>query len=156
MRRWLITDNNPAGRILNEIGPVGSLAAEKVAVITDNSIIDAEFSNVALQGLPELPWSIPAVEYKERLDLRNESVFSIDPLTAKDLDDALHIRPLDDGFFEVGVHIADVTYFLKNGTPLDTEASERGTSTYLADRVIPMLPSVLCEQLCSLNPGVDR
>ncbi|KAG1472691.1 hypothetical protein G6F56_001389 [Rhizopus delemar] len=156
VRRWLITDNNPAGRILNEIGPVGSLAAEKVAVITDNSIIDAEFSNVALQGLPELPWSIPAVEYKERLDLRNESVFSIDPLTAKDLDDALHIRPLDDGFFEVGVHIADVTYFLKNGTPLDTEASERGTSTYLADRVIPMLPSVLCEQLCSLNPGVDR
>ncbi|KAG1458790.1 hypothetical protein G6F46_006495 [Rhizopus delemar] len=154
--RWLITDSNPAGRIIKELGPVGYLSAEKEAVIADNSIIDAEFSPVALQGLPELPWSIPAVEYRNRLDLRCERVFSIDPITAKDLDDALHIRPLRDGYLEVGVHIADVTYFLKKESPLDTEAMNRGTSTYLADRVIPMLPSVLCEQLCSLNPGVDR
>lgn len=96
------------------------------------------------------------VEYKNRLDLRRERVFTIDPSTAKDLDDALHIKPMKDGNYEVGVHIADVTYFLKEGTPLDSEAKDRGTSTYLADRVIPMLPSVLCEELCSLNPGVER
>lgn len=156
MYRWLITDSNPAGRIVKELGPVGYLSAEKEAVIADNSIIDTEFSPVALQCLPELPWSIPAIEYRNRLDLRRERVFSIDPITAKDLDDALHIKPLRDGYFEVGVHIADVTYFLKKESPLDTEAMNRGTSTYLADRVIPMLPSVLCEQLCSLNPGVDR
>lgn len=68
----------------------------------------------------------------------------------------MHITPLDDGNFEVGVHIADVSYFVKRNTPLDTEARKRGTSTYLVERVIPMLPSLLCEQLCSLNPGVER
>ncbi|KAI9279294.1 hypothetical protein BY458DRAFT_502607 [Sporodiniella umbellata] len=156
INRWLITDGNPAGKLIKEIGPIGSLLAEKESVITANNINDSEFSPLALQGLPELPWSIPDVEYRKRLDLRNECVFSIDPLTAKDLDDALHIRPLENGSFEVGVHIADVSYFIRKGIPLDTEAENRGTSTYLADRVIPMLPSVLCEQLCSLNPGVDR
>ncbi|RCH95910.1 hypothetical protein CU097_003871 [Rhizopus azygosporus] len=156
IRRWQITDTNPAGRIVKEIGPIGYLAAEKVAVLADNSIIDANFSPAALRSLPELPWSIPMVEYKNRLDLRRERVFTIDPSTAKDLDDALHIKPMKDGNYEVGVHIADVTYFLKEGTPLDSEAKDRGTSTYLADRVIPMLPSVLCEELCSLNPGVER
>ncbi|ORE01755.1 RNB-domain-containing protein [Rhizopus microsporus var. microsporus] len=156
IRRWQITDTNPAGRIVKEIGPIGYLAAEKAAVLADNSIIDADFSPVALHSLPELPWSIPMVEYKNRLDLRRERVFTIDPSTAKDLDDALHIKPMKDGNYEVGVHIADVTYFLRQGTPLDSEAECRGTSTYLADKVIPMLPSVLCEELCSLNPGVER
>lgn len=74
----------------------------------------------------------------------------------KDLDDAVHVIAQDDGTFEVGVHIADVSYFVKAHTPLDTEARERGTSTYLVDRVIPMLPSLLCEELCSLNPAVER
>ena len=73
-----------------------------------------------------------------------------------DLDDAVHVKALDDGHFEVGVHIADVSYFLRKYSPLDTEARERGTSTYLVDRVIPMLPSLLCEELCSLNPSVER
>lgn len=74
-----------------------------------------------------------------------------------DLDDALHITRLDDkGCYEVGVHIADVSYFLKRNTALDAEARDRATSTYLVDRVIPMLPSLLCEQLCSLNPDVER
>lgn len=129
---------------------------EKEAILADNSIICTEFSDVALRGLPELPWSIPDSEIEKRRDLRNERIFSIDPITAKDLDDALHIKELDDGFYEVGVHIADVGYFLKRGSALDSEAYERGTSTYLVDSVIPMLPSILCEELCSLNPGVDR
>jgi protein SSD1 len=73
-----------------------------------------------------------------------------------DLDDALHITRLENNEYEVGVHIADVSYFLKRNTQLDVEANERATSTYLVDRVIPMLPSLLCEQLCSLNPDVER
>ena len=82
-------------------------------------------------------------------------MFSIDPLTARDLDDALSIErsPWDPQGFRVGVHIADVAHFVRAGTPLDDEARERGTSVYLVDRVIPMLPRALCEHLCSLNPG---
>ncbi|KAI8643833.1 hypothetical protein BD408DRAFT_341610 [Parasitella parasitica] len=154
--RWQISDRYPTGRIDREIGPIGDLYAERQAIIANNCIIDNAFTPVALQCLPETPWSIPEKEFKSRRDLRNERVFSIDPRTAKDLDDALHIKELDDGFFEVGVHIADVTYFLKRNTPLDSEARARGTSTYLVDSVIPMLPPLLCEELCSLNPGVER
>jgi protein SSD1 len=135
---------------------LGDLQAEKAAIIADNNIIDGEFSDVALKCLPSLPWSISEDELKKRYDLRSECIFSIDPKTAKDLDDALHIKKLDDGHFEVGVHIADVSHFLERNSPLDNEAKERGTSTYLVDSVIPMLPPVLCEELCSLNPGVDR
>ena len=80
-------------------------------------------------------------------------IFSIDPPTARDLDDALSIKALPGGSFQVGVHIADVAYFVPAGSALDAEARERGTSVYLVDRVIPMLPRLLCEQLCSLNPG---
>ena len=81
-------------------------------------------------------------------------IFSIDPPTARDLDDALSIEALPGGTFRVGVHIADVAHFVPAGSALDMEARERGTSVYLVDRIIPMLPRLLCEQLCSLNPGV--
>lgn len=147
---------NPTGRVVNELGPIGDLFAEKTAILADNSIIDSSFSPLALECLPEIPWTIPESEYAKRRDLRSARVFSIDPITAKDLDDALHIKEVSDDLLEVGVHIADVSYFLKKNTVLDTEARERGTSTYLVDSVIPMLPSLLCEELCSLNPGVER
>lgn len=88
--------------------------------------------------------------------MRDHTIFTIDPPTAKDLDDALHVKELPDGTFELGVHIADVSFFVEEGTALDTEAKRRATSVYLVQKVIPMLPSILCEQLCSLNPNVDR
>jgi len=91
-----------------------------------------------------------------RRDLRGYRIFTIDPPSAKDLDDALHITALEDGTFEIGVHIADVSFFVKEGSALDAEAKQRATSVYLVQKVIPMLPPVLCEQLCSLNPNVDR
>lgn len=149
-------DTFPTGRILKELGPIGDLFAERESIISENNVIAHNFSQVALRGLPELPWYIPSKEFEIRRDLRANRVFSIDPSTAKDLDDALHINQLSDGYYEVGVHIADVSYFLKKGSPLDNEALLRGTSTYLVESVIPMLPNVLCEELCSLNPGVDR
>ncbi len=101
-------------------------------------------------------WQIPEDEIHKRKDLRKTRIFSIDPTTAKDLDDALHITRINKDTYEIGVHIADVSYFVKRGTELDREASTRCTSVYLVQRVIPMLPPLLCEQLCSLNPGVDR
>ena len=92
----------------------------------------------------------------KRADLRKERIFSIDPPTARDLDDAVSIKPLGDGTFELGVHIADVSYFVSPGTAVDEEAYNRATSVYLVQKVIPMLPRLLCEELCSLNAGVDR
>ncbi|KAG0165651.1 hypothetical protein DFQ28_008477 [Apophysomyces sp. BC1034] len=154
--RWPITSNNPFGKIIKVLGNVGSISAETNAIITNCNIRDKPFGSIALQGLPTSSWTIPQEEYVKRRICDDVQIFTIDPATAKDLDDAVHIKSLDDTVFEVGVHIADVTYFVKPHSPLDTEAAERGTSTYLVDRVVPMLPEVLCEKLCSLNPGVER
>jgi DIS3-like exonuclease 2 len=103
-------------------------------------------------------WVIPQSEFEARLDLRDKRIFTIDPLTARDLDDALSVEPVEGqpGVFEIGVHIADVSYFVREGTELDEEASKRCTSTYFVHQVYPMLPRLLCERLCSLNPKVDR
>ncbi|KAI9322437.1 hypothetical protein BX666DRAFT_1848894 [Dichotomocladium elegans] len=154
--RWSIDSRHPLGRIVTAIGSIGTIAAETLAILSDNNVKGSGFSDVVINSLPKTPWSIPAKEYDIRRDLREVRIFTIDPATAKDLDDAVHVKRLEDGIFEVGVHIADVSYFVKKNTPLDTEARERGTSTYLVDRVIPMLPSLLCEELCSLNPSVER
>lgn len=88
--------------------------------------------------------------------MRKDRIFSIDPPTAKDLDDALSIKDLGDRKYHVGVHIADVSYFVKPNNALDKEAEYRATTIYLVQKAIPMLPRVLCEQLCSLNPSVER
>lgn len=101
-------------------------------------------------------WTIPEEEIKLRLDLRKKRIFTIDPLTAKDLDDALSIDRISDKIYEIGVHIADVSYFVQQGTELDREAQLRCTSVYFVHKVYPMLPRLLCERLCSLNPMVDR
>lgn len=97
-----------------------------------------------------------AEERALRRDFSTDRVFSIDPPTARDLDDALSVSPLPNGNFRVGVHIADVTHFLPADSALDVEARQRATSTYFVQRVVPMLPRLLCEELCSLNPGVPR
>lgn len=100
--------------------------------------------------------SIPEHELKIRQDLREQRMFTIDPETAKDLDDALSVKVNDDGTYDVGVHIADVSYFVKPNTALDRDARKRATSVYLVQRAVPMLPPVLSEQLCSLLPGQER
>jgi protein SSD1 len=100
--------------------------------------------------------SIPEREYETRKDLRDLRIFSIDPATAKDIDDALSVTKNDDGSFDVGVHIADVSYFVKPNTALDRDARKRSTSVYLVQRAVPMLPPALSEQLCSLVAGEER
>jgi protein SSD1 len=99
---------------------------------------------------------IPEREFEVRKDLRAERIFTIDPDTAKDLDDALSLKLNDDGTYDVGVHIADVAYFVKPNTALDRDARKRATSVYLVQRAVPMLPPALSEGLCSLNPATER
>jgi len=102
------------------------------------------------------PLSIPERELEVRRDLRQERIFTIDPPSAKDLDDALSVKANDDGTYDIGVHIADVSYFVKPNTALDRDAKKRATSVYLVQRAVPMLPPTLSEELCSLNFGKDR
>ena len=103
-----------------------------------------------------LPDEVPAEEIKRRVDLRGIQVVTIDPVNAKDFDDALSLTVREDGDLELGVHIADVSHYVRFDDPIDREAWQRGTSVYLVDRVLPMLPEKLSNQLCSLNPNVDR
>jgi protein SSD1 len=99
---------------------------------------------------------IPEREFETRSDLRGERVFSIDKDDAKDVDNALSVKVNDDGTYDIGIHIADVSFFVKPNTPLDRDARKRATSVYLVQRVVPMLPPALSEQLCNLLPGHDR
>lgn len=100
--------------------------------------------------------SIPEREYEIRRDLRQERIFTIDPDAAKDLDDALSIKANDDGTYDVGVHVSDVSFFVKPNTALDRDARKRATSVYLVQRAVPMLPPTLSEHVCSLVPNIER
>ncbi|ORX90875.1 RNB-domain-containing protein [Basidiobolus meristosporus CBS 931.73] len=153
---WPVHSMHPFGKVVRKIGSIGNLAAETEALLADNNVRTEDFGPKVKECLPKLPWSIPKSEFKVRRDLRRERVFTIDPASAKDLDDAVSCRRLPDGNLEIGVHIADVTYFVKPGTALDREARLRATTVYLVEKAIPMLPHILCQELCSLNPGVDR
>ncbi|KAI8996067.1 hypothetical protein BC832DRAFT_519063, partial [Gaertneriomyces semiglobifer] len=154
--KWPATSQHPFGVVTGTLGQMGEIPIETEALLTDAGIDWNEFSDEVLACLPEIPWKIPAEEYVKRRDLREERIFSIDPQTARDLDDAVSVKPLPDGTFEVGVHIADVSYFVPAGSALDKEARHRATTIYLVQKAIPMLPRTLCEDLCSLNPGVER
>lgn len=144
------------GEIVRDVGAIGDVEAETEALLLENGIDYSEFPDIITENLPTIPWTIPQEEIACRTDLRDSCIFTIDPATARDLDDAMSCLPLPNGNFRVGVHIADVSYFVAEGIPLDNLASERATSVYLTQKVIPMLPRVLCEHLCSLNPGEDR
>lgn len=117
---------------------------------------DLHFSKETLKEAHAIPDSIPEQEIMQRRDMRDIATFTIDPATAKDFDDALSYRLLEDGNMEIGVHIADVSHYIKPGGPMDKEAYERSTSVYLVDRVLPMLPEKLSNELCSLRPNEDK
>ncbi|XP_042573567.1 DIS3-like exonuclease 2 isoform X2 [Cyprinus carpio] len=154
---WPADNNFAEGRLAKTLGQAGEIEPETEGIMTEYDVDFSEFLEEVLNCLPQdLPWSIPAHELSRRRDLRKECVFTIDPATARDLDDALSCKQLSDGNFEVGVHIADVSYFVEEGSVLDQIAGKRATSVYLVQKVIPMLPRLLCEELCSLNPLTDR
>eukprot|EP00160_Parvularia_atlantis_P017685 Unigene6193_Nuclearia_a/m.19052 Unigene6193_Nuclearia_a/g.19052 ORF Unigene6193_Nuclearia_a/g.19052 Unigene6193_Nuclearia_a/m.19052 type:complete len:1438 (-) Unigene6193_Nuclearia_a:54-4367(-) len=153
---WPETSQYPLGHVVRELGAVGDVEAETTGILLEHEVDFDEFSPEVIACLPPTPWSTTPEEIARRRDVRDKRVFSIDPPTARDLDDALHIEHLPDGKWEVGVHIADVSYFVPEGSALDQQARMRATTVYMVQRAIPMLPRLLCEQLCSLNPDVDR
>lgn len=140
------------------IGREGDLDAETDALLIENAIDFREYNEIINieECLPQLPWTIPQSEFSYRQDFRNTCIFTIDPETARDLDDALHVRKIDDNIFEVGVHIADVSYFIKEDSPIDRIARERATSVYLVQKVIPMLPRLFCEFRFKLNSYLNN
>ncbi|XP_023966048.1 DIS3-like exonuclease 2 isoform X3 [Chrysemys picta bellii] len=154
---WREDSNFAIGQMAKSLGQAGEIEPETEGILTEYGVDFSDFSRDVLECLPQsLPWVIPPAELANRRDLRKECIFTIDPSTARDLDDALSCKQLPDGNVEVGVHIADVSYFVLEGTALDQVASGRATSVYLVQKVIPMLPRLLCEELCSLNPMKDR
>ena len=125
-------------------------------MIIKNNGLPGDFPEEVVAAADAIPDEVSAEEIATRVDLRDEMIVTIDPPTAKDFDDALSLRELPDGNLELGVHIADVSHYVRHDDPLDREAYLRGTSVYLVDRVIPMLPEKISNHLCSLNPDVDR
>lgn len=165
--RWDVTSRYPVGHYVRTLGEVGNIEAETEAVLEQHDVRSFPFPPKVLECLPPADWTAGAdPNVSQRTDLRHLKVFSVDPPGCTDIDDALHVRQLSDDRWEFGVHIADVTYFVREGTPLDEEALARSTSVYLADRRIDMLPSRLGESrelslllitdLCSLMSNVDR
>ncbi|XP_037276041.2 uncharacterized protein LOC119168780 isoform X2 [Rhipicephalus microplus] len=161
--KWLPDANFPLGRIRQLLGPAGSIPVETNAILESYSIEHQEFPPGILDHLGvTTDWKVPEEELSGRRDFRGELVFTVDPKTARDLDDAISCRRLvvaegdTRDLWEVGVHIADVSRFVQPGTQLDQVAQKRATSVYLVERVIPMLPRLLCDHLCSLHPGEDK
>ncbi|KAK4490107.1 hypothetical protein RD792_000764 [Penstemon davidsonii] len=153
---WSEESRIPEARVIQIFGRGSDIEAQIAAILFENAIDASEFSAEVLSCLPHSPWEIPQEELQSRKDLRNLCIFTIDPATATDLDDALSVQRLSNDVFRVGVHIADVSYFVLPDTPLDIDAQIRSTSVYLLQSKLPMLPPMLSENLASLNPGVDR
>ncbi|CAB4386260.1 RNB-domain-containing protein [Rhizophagus irregularis] len=156
IKRWPITSLHPFGTLVTQIGEIGGIDVETEALLKDNNVSAEEFNENVTKCLPPIPWTIPEKEFELRRDLRSTRIFTIDPSTAKDLDDAVSCTRLPDGNYEIGVHIADVSHFVKPNTALDRDARKRATTVYLVQKSVPMLPPLLCEELCSLCPGVEK
>lgn len=152
---WPSEDKNPVGKVVRVLGPAGENNAEIHSIMAEFDL-PFEFPPEVLEETRKIKFSLNKKELAKRRDFRNTTTFTIDPVDAKDFDDALSIRKMENGHWEIGVHIADVTHYLKEGTALEEEAVNRATSVYLVDRVIPMLPEKLSNELCSLRPHEDR
>lgn len=150
-----INNTKYEGEVTKIIGHVNDPGVDILSIIYKYSI-NTEFPEDVSEEVKNMPMEVRDIDMRDRRDLRDQVIFTIDGDDTKDIDDAISIKKLANGNYELGVHIADVSYYVKEGSPLDNEAMERGTSVYLVDRVIPMLPHELSNGICSLNPDVDR
>ena len=152
---WEDRMQNPVGEIVEVIGKEGTLHAEVTSIAREFGIPFLFNEKTTLEA-EKINLEISEEEISRRLDFRKQTVFTIDPVDAKDFDDALSIEKLENGNYKVGVHIADVSHYVKTGTSIDKEASNRGNSVYFIGKAIPMLPEKLSNNLCSLVPAEDR
>lgn len=155
MSAWKKGEKNPEGEIIEVLGSPGEHETEIHSILAEYGL-PYEFPADVEREANELDREIRPEEIARRRDMRETLTFTIDPKDAKDFDDALSIRQLENGNWEIGVHIADVSHYVKPGTLLDAEAFKRATSVYLVDRVVPMLPEVLSNDVCSLRPKEDK
>lgn len=152
---WAEGSKSPVGEIVNVFGMVGDNNAEMHAILAEYDL-PYQFDPSVEEAANKIPGEITAQDYAERRDMRRITTFTIDPADAKDFDDALSIRKLSNGSWEVGVHIADVTHYVQPGSVVDVEGEDRATSVYLVDRTVPMLPERLSNELCSLRPNEEK
>lgn len=152
---WPPKARSPFGQIVDVLGDTGDKDAEMHAILAEYEL-PHRFPEKVDKAAEKIPLEIPKDEYKRRRDFRKTTTFTIDPADAKDFDDALSLRKLDNGNWEVGVHIADVTHYVTPNTLIEEEAKDRATSVYLVDRVVPMLPERLSNGVCSLRPNEDK
>ena len=152
---WSSKEKNPIGEIVAVLGDVGNNDAEMHAIFAEFGL-PYSYPKEVEDAANEISDVIDAEEIARRKDMRDVTTFTIDPRDAKDFDDALSIRKLETGLWEVGVHIADVTHYVTPNSIIDKEAYKRATSVYLVDRTIPMLPERLCNNICSLRPNEDK
>ncbi len=152
---WPENAKSPFGKIIEVLGDVGDNNAEMHSILAEYEL-PHKYPEKVNKAAEKIPLEISNEEIKKRLDLRNITTFTIDPADAKDFDDALSLQKLDNGNWEVGIHIADVTHYVTPNTIIEEEAESRATSVYLVDRVIPMLPERLSNGVCSLRPNEDK
>ena len=153
--KYADSKNKAEGTIVEILGNINEAGVDMLSLIKEYKLPN-EFPLTVLEEVANIPEEITENGIKNRVDLRNEEIFTIDGEDAKDLDDAVNVIKNDDGTFTLGVHIADVSYYVKSGSKIDKEAIKRGTSIYMMDRVIPMLPKELSNGICSLNENQDR
>lgn len=153
--QWAYNDRKPEGKIVEVLGNKDNRGIEIESIIREHGL-PLEFQQKVLDEANYVAVPIPEEEYERRRDLRNETIFTMDGADAKDLDDAIQVKMLDNGNYLLGVHIADVTHYVREKSNLDKEALKRATSVYLVDKVIPMLPKQLSNGVCSLNPNEDK
>ena len=152
---WPAEFKNPIGEVIDVLGPSGDNNTEMHAILAEFGL-PYVYPKKVVAAAEKISTEISAEEIAKREDFRNVLTFTCDPADAKDFDDALSIRKTENGLWEVGVHIADVTHYVEEGGIIDKEALNRATSVYLVDRTIPMLPEKLCNNLCSLRPDEDK
>jgi ribonuclease R len=155
LRQWESRHTNPEGKIIEVLGPPDAEGVDMLSVIRQYNL-SLHFPEPVLQAAQAVGHEVKQAELEGRVDCRNHQIVTIDPDDAKDFDDAICLQRADAGHWKLWVHIADVSHYVKPGSVLDVEAARRGNSTYLVDRVIPMLPEALSNELCSLKPHVDR
>lgn len=155
IKHWPENQKNPVGEVVEVLGKPGNNDTEMNAIMAEYEL-PVKFPAAVLRAAGRIPLEIPEAEMKRRRDFRNVVTFTIDPVDAKDFDDALSCSELGDGIYEIGVHIADVSYYVKENSVLDKEAFARATSVYLVNRTIPMLPERLSNGVCSLRPNEDK